>query len=199
MKPPASASLALCLASPKEAAEFCRRAEKTAGLAGNILLTGYRNASLDTVPPQKWAGDVLAAGFAGALRPTLDPGDLLLAERVCSEDAGVLETSASLTRSIATALREENIPYVTGTLLTVSRAVTGASKKRELRGKGFDAVDMESHGLLAHGRGRIAALRLISDRADETAASDYAAARDALSEKFSRVLGRVFDRLSRSS
>jgi adenosylhomocysteine nucleosidase len=135
---------------------------------------------------------VAAVGLAGALRPTLKPGDIVVARAtrvVTSSEArdGARSSSpkgqdlagAAISadeRILAAASRAGAI--VVESLLTLDRIAGTAAEKRALASEG-DAVDMESFAVVRESNARgipAAAIRVVGDRADEDLPIDFARA-----------------------
>ncbi len=82
---------------------------------------------------------MLCCGLAGALRPDIQVGDLV-----------VQSADPSLEEQAGLALRARGIPYHVGPLVTVSAPVLAPAARRELAAKsGAIAVDMESQTIAA--------------------------------------------------
>lgn len=85
-------------------------------------------------------------GTAGALEPTLRPGDLVLADTVLTEQGG-LAVDPGWQRRLSR-LIENRVSLSTGKLLQSARPVARTQDKRALfAAKGAIAVDMESGGV----------------------------------------------------
>jgi adenosylhomocysteine nucleosidase len=120
---------------------------------------------------------VIATGLAGALGEELQPGDLVLADRLIlggeSLDlapATIAIPPADLARFKA-ALTAYPLKFATGTILTAARILKDGAAKRDARAaSGALAVDMESAAVAAeaHRRGlRFACVRAVLDTVDE--------------------------------
>jgi adenosylhomocysteine nucleosidase len=96
---------------------------------------------------------VIAAGYAGALRPGLHVGDVVIASEVIDESGRTWPTTWPAERR--------------GRVLTCSRMIGDPEQKRELGTRHFaDAVDMESAALAEVCRGKgipFACVRAVSD------------------------------------
>jgi 4-hydroxy-3-methylbut-2-enyl diphosphate reductase len=105
-------------------------------------------------------GPVLVAGVAGALRPGLRPGDVVVADEVTDGNARILSPAAPL---LAGALARRGLTVHVGALFTSDGVVTGAARRR-LAMSGALAVDTESSVLAAGAAGRpFAAVRAVVD------------------------------------
>ena len=112
---------------------------------------------------------VLSLGFAGALRPGLSTGDLVLCDAALAEGATPIEFDPY---PAAAALRAADIAAATGALLTVEEPLLAPEAKRNAHAAtGAAIVDMEGYALarLATERGvPIVALRAVLDAAEYT-------------------------------
>ncbi|MEJ0046210.1 MAG: hypothetical protein WDN04_08895 [Rhodospirillales bacterium] len=129
-------------------------------MAGGGTPDGARNAAEALV--RQGATALLSFGLAGGLNPTLRPGTLIIPAEVVTE-AGVLRTSAALTRALGGPIH---------TLFAGTALVTTADQKSRLRtATGADAIDLESGAVgevaAAHGL-RFAVLRAICDASETT-------------------------------
>jgi adenosylhomocysteine nucleosidase len=114
---------------------------------------------------------LMSFGMAGALDPALNPGDLLVAERVIAPDGRIYAADAAWSALLVAPPDETpGCPACRLALLAgVDRPVVSAAGKRELRERtGAAAVDMESH-VVAEAAARrgvpFIALRAIADPA----------------------------------
>jgi 4-hydroxy-3-methylbut-2-en-1-yl diphosphate reductase len=87
---------------------------------------------------------VIVAGFAGALDPSLEPGDVVVADVVSGPEGRSQCESASL----VTLLREAGLRVVVGTIASRDHVVVG-NERQALFDQGACAVDMESAWLAA--------------------------------------------------
>jgi adenosylhomocysteine nucleosidase len=216
--------LGLVVALPEEARALARvisgaRREEAAGsgpasaaphlltgtLAGQPVLVGWAGAGAGCAARaamallERRAEGLLAVGFAGALSPSLCPGDLLAATAVTepgggcwSADAGWLaalegvaaENDGCLMGAPSVIIARPNHPRTgvdprlhRGQLVTASGVVTAAAEKRRLREEtGALAVDMESAAVArcaATAGVPMLALRAITDAADESLPLDF--------------------------
>lgn len=114
------------------------------------------------------ADRILSFGIAGALDPSLRPGDILLATSVRTAEGSAIEVDGDWLRSLSAALPAAQ----RGPLLGISRIVSERDEKAQLfRAQATRAIDMESHIAAAiaarHGRS-FAAIRAIADTAADT-------------------------------
>ena len=87
---------------------------------------------------------VVVAGFGGALDPSLEPGDVVVASEVHCEDS----RASCSTEKLADVLRAEGLRVKVGTIACRDRIVRG-DERRALYETGACAVDMESAWLAA--------------------------------------------------
>jgi adenosylhomocysteine nucleosidase len=128
-------------------------------------------AALEQACAARAVAAVVSTGFAGGLAPSLEAGDLFLAE-------SVLEFSAGVEYSVR--LPECAEPAAYGRLLTVDSVAQDAAAKARLRETGADAVDMEAAALARGAQARqlpFYCVRAISDDARTSFEVDFNAAR----------------------
>lgn len=92
---------------------------------------------------------VIVAGFGGALDPSLEPGDVVVAEAVSGPDGHASCEAAK----VADLLRDEGLRVRVGTIACRDHVVSG-DERRELFEQGACAVDMESAWLAGGAAGR---------------------------------------------
>jgi adenosylhomocysteine nucleosidase len=131
--------------------------------------------ALELLPPPRL---ILTAGVAGALRPDLQPGTLILADNLIldSPDSASLRQTLHLNDELVAgaeeALRGGGLDFARGALLTSYRILAAAAQKRVAQERtGALAVDMESAAVAAaltpSQRQILLCLRAILDRADD--------------------------------
>jgi 4-hydroxy-3-methylbut-2-enyl diphosphate reductase len=132
-------------------------------------------------------GNVVAVtGFAGALSPELEPGDVIVATEVRGADDPV---ECAATELVASMLRRAGLRVHTGPIVSVPR-VTFGEQRRRLADTGALAVDMESAWLTRGCAGRPwAVVRTIVDTPDRDLHRPVATATGAL--RAYRALARV--------
>jgi adenosylhomocysteine nucleosidase len=86
---------------------------------------------------------VICCGLAGALRPSLVPGSLVLASAVRDESGDTVVANEALLRATKHAL-VDHAPVTEGELLSATRVAATRDEKRGLAGPGRIAVDLES-------------------------------------------------------
>jgi 4-hydroxy-3-methylbut-2-enyl diphosphate reductase len=84
---------------------------------------------------------VAVAGFGGALRGDLEPGDIVVADEVRHGDRSIRCDSAGV---LAAALRKLGFRVQVGPILTVDKVVRRQEHREELAATGALAIDMES-------------------------------------------------------
>jgi len=149
-------------------ARVARRAGLIAEPSGGI-------ATQTTAIAEKLLSDgaegLISFGIAGALAPTLVPGDVLLPQAVIDESGRRYAVDPAWRMRIAEALRRAGLTVNEGDLLGARAAAASPARKAELyRITGATAVDLESH-LVAQAAARAGraflALRAVSDRATQ--------------------------------
>ena len=109
------------------------------------------------------AGDaVVSCGLAGALRPGLPTGSVVVPDRVLRPDGEWLDCDPGLVQILVAAARGLGMEPERGSLATARVLVRGAAREQWAR-RGCVAVDMET-GLLS--AARVAAVRVILDTPD---------------------------------
>jgi adenosylhomocysteine nucleosidase len=159
---------------------------------------GRKNAGLAT----RWACDrfpiraVVSAGIAGGLDPSLQVGDVVLADSVLELSSHVAYPVKLPSWAVPGELSSDLLPEASiGKLVTVDSVVQDTAAKSELRKTGARAVDMESSAVAAEAARRglsFYCLRAISDTAATSFEIDFNRARRG-DGKFSglRVLRQV--------
>ncbi len=120
-----------------------------------------------TLPPPGLAPAAVAlAGLGGGLRDDLQPGDLVVAERVI-EPTGEEVVRLASAPLLAAELRRLGLRARTGTVVSSDHIVTGA-ERAALAALGADVVDMESTAIArAPWPVPLAVLRAVSDSPDK--------------------------------
>ncbi|HEY1959213.1 MAG TPA: hypothetical protein VGH28_26545 [Polyangiaceae bacterium] len=102
---------------------------------------------------------VVVAGFGGALDPSLEPGDVVVADAVSGPDG----RSSCVSEALADALRAAGLRVKIGTIACRDHIVSG-DERRALFEEGASAVDMESAWLAPGASGRpFAVVRAVVD------------------------------------
>jgi len=153
-------------------------ATEIAGIATGLGMRRATDTARRALQSFASADLVIATGLAGALDEELQPGDLVLADRLIldGERAGLAPPAAiaippaDLARFSA-ALTAYPLKFATGTVLTAAEILKDGAAKRDARAKsGAVAVDMESAAIAAeaHRCGlRFACVRAVLDTVDE--------------------------------
>jgi 4-hydroxy-3-methylbut-2-enyl diphosphate reductase len=159
---------------------FEARAVRRGAPAARVVRTGVgrRRARRAAGRIGHTPGNVVAiTGFAGALSPDLEPGDVVVATEVRGADEPVQCGAAEL---VASMLRRAGLRVHTGPIVSVPRLVVGAERAR-LAATGALAVDMESAWLARGCAGRPwAVVRTVLDTPDHDLHRPLATAAGAL-------------------
>ncbi len=140
-------------------------------LAANGPGGGNALGALEAAGRAATIGALVSTGFAGALTPELQVGDVFLAESVLEFKTGV-EYSVKLPECAE--------PAACGRLLTMDSVAQDAATKARLRQLGADAVDMETAALGRAAQARqlpFYCVRAVSDDARTSFDVDFNAAR----------------------
>jgi 4-hydroxy-3-methylbut-2-en-1-yl diphosphate reductase len=106
---------------------------------------------------------IAVAGVAGGLISGMNPGTLVVADRVLDQNGEIVATLASAPM-LAAELQRRGLPAVLGTVISCDHVVRGAGARAELAALGAVAVDMESAALLRPDWGvPVAVVRAIAD------------------------------------
>jgi adenosylhomocysteine nucleosidase len=109
---------------------------------------------------------VVSTGYCGALDPALGESQILVGTEVLN---------SATNEAFACAPVESDSEFVSGRIVSQNRIAISAAEKQELSRHGAVAVDMESAGVAARAKRAglpFAAVRVVSDRADECFAFD---------------------------
>ena len=107
------------------------------------------------------ADAVAVAGVCGALDPSFEPGDLVVASALLDPGGARLEVDGA---ALATALARAGLRVHQGTITCVAHLADGRPRAELARRTGACAVDMESFWLAAAAAGRpFVVLRAVSD------------------------------------
>jgi 4-hydroxy-3-methylbut-2-enyl diphosphate reductase len=134
-------------------------------VAGRVLRAGVgpRRARRAAVAAAALpAGAVAIAGLAGALAPGLEPGEVVLADRVLWR-SGECAARCADPEPLAAALRDRGLRVHIGAVVSVRSPAVGATRQ-SLSRTGALAVDMESVWLAPGAAGRpLAVVRVVLD------------------------------------
>lgn len=112
---------------------------------------------------------ILSVGYAGAAHPELKTGDLVIANEIRSEAKDRFQTDQKNREVMELLIREEQIPYRIGPILTLWKMADAETKKKAGQ-SGVLAVDMETAAAAAVAAKKgipILSLRVIFDPLDE--------------------------------
>lgn len=127
---------------------------------------------------------LISAGFAGALDASLQPGDLILGERLIRLDGGwsnqhpseVFFSTPSLMTQAEEAAKALHLPFWRGALLSLNGMLTESYEKKAAAHSGALAVEMESasaaQAAIRYGLPFLA-VRSISDALDQDLGLDF--------------------------
>lgn len=104
---------------------------------------------------------VISAGLAGGLTAAVQPGVVVVPERIATGAGDPIECDAAWTEALISAAERVGCPVVREGIVTLPAMATGAQRE-EWAARGFVAADMES-GLLALRAPRCAAVRVVLD------------------------------------
>jgi 4-hydroxy-3-methylbut-2-enyl diphosphate reductase len=106
---------------------------------------------------------VAVAGFAGALAPGLEPGDVVVASQLRDRDGGVKAVCPGA-EVIASMLRRHGLNALSGPVVSVRAPTIAGGRKRLYESSGALVADMESMWLAAAAAGRpFVVVRVVSD------------------------------------
>jgi 4-hydroxy-3-methylbut-2-enyl diphosphate reductase len=108
------------------------------------------------------AGPVAVAGVGGGLRPGLEPGSLVVADRVLDEDGNVAFELPSAPL-LAAELAARGLACVVGPVVSLRRVATGKARRAALAATGAVAADCETAWLLGGAQAPRAVVRAVVD------------------------------------
>jgi 4-hydroxy-3-methylbut-2-enyl diphosphate reductase len=94
------------------------------------------------------AAAVAVAGVAGALVDGLEPGHVVVADRVLDEQGQAVPAQLDSAPLVAAALRDKGLTVRVGPIVSTAKVVKGPGRRGRLAALGALAVDMESSALL---------------------------------------------------
>ena len=192
-QPPAG-TIGVIAALPGEARSLRKSTAHWGGRGPEVVLSGIGpRAAGAAAESLVWAGaaGLVSFGYAGALKPALRSGTLILPDEIVDAGGRRYGTDSAWLSALAAAIAPD-VPVVTGPLLSVDHMLASAEDKRAAHdATGAVAVDMESAAIGAvagrHGLPFIA-VRAVLDEAAHTVPSAILAAVD---ESGSVGLGRL--------
>ncbi|MBI3988712.1 MAG: hypothetical protein HY347_03755 [candidate division NC10 bacterium] len=124
---------------------------------------------------------LLSAGLAGALQPDLQPGEIILGERILDQTPSVpyadpLLSSPALIKLARETAKTIGLPHRQGTLLTSPRILIEPTEKQEAARSGALAADLESAAVArvaSCARLPFLAIRGVSDTLDQPLGLDF--------------------------
>lgn len=134
-------------------------------LAAHVVEIAIRAMSMAELSASRLEA-VVSTGYCGALAPELRESQIVVASEIL--DAETNETTACVPV-------ESKAEFLSGRIISQNRIAVSADEKQQLARRGAIAVDMESSGVAARAQRAglpFAAVRVVSDRADESFAFD---------------------------
>jgi 4-hydroxy-3-methylbut-2-en-1-yl diphosphate reductase len=165
-----------------------------------VVVTGQgveraRRAALNLVARCGTAQAVAVAGFGGAARDDLRPGDVVIATEVRGQGRATRLHGAEV---LANAVRHVGLRVHTGAIASLDHVVRGAERS-ELARTGVLAVDMESAQLICAARGHpVAVVRVIVDTPARALPSRWTIPDGVRAYRTLRAVAEVFDAWARA-
>jgi hopanoid-associated phosphorylase len=156
-----------------EAARVAKAADELPENARPLVAAVGGDARKAEEAARKFAHDgvvgLVSFGIAGGLDPSLNPGDIVIADAISGPDDTVTPASAAWRDSVAAGIGAAR-RVVVGPVAGSDGAVSTAQAKAALRARtGAVAVDMESHGVALAAAGLpVLAVRAIADPASRS-------------------------------
>src|SRR5271166_1048485 len=151
---PNAHSLTIAAATGLEARAVRRAAPQLHVLETGVSLSRVDGAALGEV--------VISCGIAGALRPGLPTGSIVIPDRVMRPGGEVLECDAELAARIDAAARRLGHVPLRGSLVTTATLLSGPQRAQWAQ-RGYESVDMETGLIRAE---RVACIRVVLDTPD---------------------------------
>jgi 4-hydroxy-3-methylbut-2-enyl diphosphate reductase len=144
------------------------RAMKVDGSGARVVRTGagLRRAAATARAVHNGAptGPVAVAGVAGALVEGLQPGALVVADRILDEDGREVPANLASAPLVAANLRRRGLDVTVGPIVSTHSLVKGSPERARLAATGALAVDMETAALVGvPWRQPVTVVRAISD------------------------------------
>ena len=140
------------------------RAARKGAPGADVMVTGMgpdRSRSAAVLAARRPATAVAVLGFGGALDDSLQPGDVVVADELRSQEGAAF--NCRHLQQVEAALADAGVRVRRGPVLSVPKLVRGAARAR-LGDDGSIAVDMESAWLAEAAAGRpFAAVRAVVD------------------------------------
>lgn len=129
---------------------------------------------------------VIVCGLAGGLAANIQPGEVIVPDRVADEAGNITECDGEMVDALRSGCRHAGFPFTGGTMLTASHIITGAERKH-WSALGSMAVDMET-AVIAKQVSRVATVRVALDTVSRPISSEWTQTRAALSPHLLRQL-----------
>jgi len=123
------------------------------------------SGAVDVALASEAVDTVVSVGFCGALDPSLQTGDIFVADQVQADG-----------RVFPARMPRTNRRFSSGSIVSMDHVVITAAEKRELRARGAAAVEMEAGGVAARATARglpFYCIRSVTDTADESFQFDF--------------------------
>jgi adenosylhomocysteine nucleosidase len=177
-------TIGVIAALPGEARSLRKSTAHWGGSSPEVALSGIGPQAAGAAAEQlarSGAAGLVSFGYAGALKPALRSGSLVLPDAIVQADETRHETDSAWLAALIAAIAPD-VAVVSGTLLSMPHMLTSAEDKHAAHiATGAVAVDMESAAIAAtaerHGLPFIA-VRAVLDEADHTVPSAILAAVD---------------------
>ncbi len=177
-------TIGVIAALPGEAKSLRKSRAHWGGSRPEVVLSGIGPRAAGAAAENlAWGGaaGLVSFGYAGALKPSLKSGTLILPQDVIDGDGKRYSANGAWLSALAAAISPD-VPVITGPLLSVDRMLASSADKHAAHGAtGAVAVDMESAAIAAaagrHGLPFIA-VRAVLDEAEHTVPSAILAAID---------------------
>jgi adenosylhomocysteine nucleosidase len=177
-------TIGVIAALPGEAKSLRKSTAHWGGSSPEVALSGIGPQAAGAAAEQlAWSGaaGLVSFGYAGALKPDLKSGTLILPDEILEADGTRHRTDTTWLAALVAAIAPD-VAVVTGALLSMPRMLTSAEDKYAAHAAtGALAVDMESAAIAAAAERHnvpFIAVRAVLDEADHTVPSAVLAAVD---------------------